>query len=529
MADLFKSPFYFLFVALIGYAGWAFSLRAEYNARPPVQKTDRPVRGTAATEQEAIGSEVYIDSVTELSAEDMELLRSLEVDEEEWSEVPEEDAAVSPFLSSPAEIESYLQSVDVFEQSFFADETAISSGAPKLDYEDEGRCGSERYRFSADLERATDLRAYLQTRADHPQFSKACIQHIMNFYTPSSRSLARCPKGAHGLPQFGGVKPCITKTMVQVTYNTYSDVADCFQFNPKDMLPKLFTESGFIMNSLGMRLDAGVGQFTSDGIRAVNNHIEKEIARLATSKRDSCRRLYDHRKLLAPVPHDESHRCSIIMPPENPLKNVFYMGLLNRLNADFMQKKFDNALIAQKFKQLGLKQANMNALRDAMVLLSYNIGSGGAFNALNTYLDKRLRDKLPVKIADFDFYNAKEEKDVDGKSKSVVTIARLNVTAVPIRKGAKDAALRLARAKELPNIIRSAHRRTFPEYLIYMQNNFDENQKILSKDYRVKGAPGYLSFIASKDQVLRDLFSNAGRSGDFCSNPQFLKVTGSPE
>ena len=38
------------------------------------------------------------------------------------------------------------------------------------------------------------------------------------------------------------------------------------------------------------------------------------------------------------------------------------------------------------------------------------------------------------------------------------------------------------------------------------------------------GAPGYLSFLASKDTALRTAFENSGADKYYCSNPNFLKI-----
>ena len=95
----------------------------------------------------------------------------------------------------------------------------------------------------------------------------------------------------------------------------------------------------------------------------------------------------------------------------------------------------------------------------------------------------------------------------------------------PSRKSiTADKKIKIQRAKLLPAKIRSSHLLTFPEFIIYQQNNFDENQKVVAKGYRTIGAPGYLSFLAAKDKGLRETFQEAGQDPNYCSNPKFLKI-----
>ena len=93
-----------------------------------------------------------------------------------------------------------------------------------------------------------------------------------------------------------------------------------------------------------------------------------------------------------------------------------------------------------------------------------------------------------------------------------------------IKKSDPNAKIKIKRAKVLPEKIRTAHLLTFPEFMIYNQNNFDVSQKNITKKYKTIGAPGYLGFLADKNKALRATFENAGAGADYCSNPNFLKI-----
>ena len=143
---------------------------------------------------------------------------------------------------------------------------------------------------------------------------------------------------------------------------------------------------------------------------------------------------------------------------------------------------------------------------------------------MNEYLDKRIKAKKKLTAEDFDFHNPKTAKDIDGQEKSVTQIARLYVNSPYIKKGDTETKIKIQRAKLLPEKIRNAYLLTFPEFMIYSQNNFDESQKVVTKNYKTIGAPGYLSFLAAKDKALRETFAEAGADPFFCSNPKFLKI-----
>ena len=362
---------------------------------------------------------------------------------------------------------------------------------------------------------------FLIERDDPPETNernmpRRCVTHVMNKFNLSSFFFARCA-GPTGSPSRGGMKPCISKILVNYTYNALMDVADCMNINPKSLLPKLSNESGLIINTFGSGMDAGVGQLTGDAIEEVNKYFDgylREIRAAATAGKVSCQRIVKNPKLITLVAAGSGSRCGLIAPVE---------------------------------------KINFNRVVEMVNLVGYNAGPPTAFKMFMDYLNRRVAyNKLPnvkrrlLTEVDFDFHNPKKQKDdIDGVERTVVEIARLNVNAPMIKKEEKPNKTRLDRIRALPEKIRTSHLLTFPEFLIYRQNNFDasilnptnlgrvndvknpeEKEKERGKypSFKTLAAPGYLNFLAAKDNAIRTTFETAGQSQWLCSDKNFLKI-----
>ncbi len=542
MGNFFKSPFYFLFCAGLGFAAWMFSFQSELNdanyfAKNKIQQSDFSSEKMPTVDDDgtAIEFDVYGNALpkaavmAELNAiDDEKLLNELQLNETEWSEKSDE-----PYSTSPADLEYYenLMNNSYGAPKDLSDYTQIAAEPPQVQYEDEAKCGSSRLAVENILKKSSAVSELIKENiSEESVFPRKCLIHVMNQFNLPDNTRASCPRniltGNVGAPVRGIVKPCVSKAIVNATYNSLMDVTNCMGINPKNLIPKLSNESGMLINTLGGGLDAGIGQLTRVAIEETNKHYDnlmQEIETKAVTK-PSCARILKYKSLLKKASEDPAKRCELIVAPENPLKNILYMAMLNRINTNTARRRFENNDIQSKIKKLGLADVNINALVEAIALASYNSGPATAFNALNEYLDKRIKIGKNLTAADFDFYNPKSAKDIDGEEKLVTKIARTYVNAPFIKINDPNKKIKLAKAKLLPEKIRTAHLLSFPEFLIYSQNNFDETQKIVAKGYKTIGAPGYLGFLADKNRALRETFAETSEGANYCSNPQFLKI-----
>lgn len=494
----------------------------------------------------------------------------------------------NPYALSPAQLDFYEQALrensglasnSPLDFTTIADEVAVN-------YEEVATCSSGKNKNRGNIEAvivkaakqsALFADAILERSQESKELPRKCVTHVMNKFGASPKSLARCPGGMNTAPQRGGSKPCISKNLVNLTYNHFTDVAECLNIDPKDLLPKLSNESGLLINTLGAGFDAGVGQLTQSAIEEVNKHYDRYFGEVekGSIKKPSCLRVMQYKAYLKKAKDPLAFRCSFIAPPENPMKNIMYMAIYNRMNMDnllgtkyiagetfidnngqmvqltntpsdrIVGGKFGINEIQAKFAQLGIADVNLGSLATMVAFNGYNTGPSTAFNMLNEYLTKRIAAKKSLTERDFDFHNPKTATDIDGKIKTVTEIARLFVRSAFIKQNDPDAKNKVKRAKLLPEKIRKSHLLTFPEFLIYNQNNFDGsilNPSNLAKveaisdpgakakerakyeRFAVIGAPGYLSFLASKDTALRTAFENSGSDKFYCSNPNFLKI-----
>ncbi len=538
MSAFFKSPFYFLFCASFGFLAWSLSFQSELNDPKYLTKNvlnEAQYSSNSMPQVDDDGTAITFDEfgnalpnaavVAELNQiKDSDLLRELQLSEQDLQKKSDE-----PYVTNPADVDLYEQmmSQSYGEKKDLQDFMQIAAVAPDINYDDEKACGlQKRLTVDANLKKSPLVAELIQDRADDPSIPKKCIIHVMKQFQLPDSTRGSCPKGAKGQPVRSAPKPCISKALVNATYNSFVDITSCLGVNPKSLLPKLSNESGMLINTLGTGLDAGVGQLTISAIEEVNNHYDsfmQEVEANAVTK-PACARMLKYKTLLAQTGSGSYERCGLIAAPENPTKNIFYMTMLNRLNTSTAKRRFENNDIQGKLAKLGLVDVNMNALIEAISLASYNAGPAVPFNSLNEYLDKRLKIGKKLTAADFDFHNPKTAKDIDGTDKLVTRIARSFVNAYVIKPNDPDLEIKLKKVKLLPEKIRTAHLLSFPEFLIYNQNNFDETQKVITKDYKTLGAPGYLGFLADKNRALRESFSETSEGADYCSNPNFLKI-----
>lgn len=478
----------------------------------------------------------------------------------------EDESQKDPYALTTEQIESIDH--DIYnnpEYRFDYSYEPIADDSLKVQYEDPKNskvCSGNRLFYEKQLTSNPKMKTLISSRTkEDPKLPKKCILHVMNQAGLSKSSLGLCAKAA-GPVRIPGAKPCVTENLVNATYNSFVDVMDCLNLNPKVFFPKISLESGFMINAYGAGKDGGIGQFTQAAIDGVNlsgtkdnNSFEYYLKQMevAASSKESCKRIMAYKSMLTKaVPSGAKNRCSMIGMPENPLRNVLYIGIFNRMQMDYFsgikyqagadfidkdghlvpvtytaQDEFEGVAKANKYKEsledLGIKNPNMHFFKEVLTLAGYNMGGPTAIRLFSKYLEKRKQFKKKLSYDDFDFNKVRTAKDVygDGKEKNVIDIARSFVMSSFISRKDKQAAriIKLKKRKQLPKEWATSYLKSFPEFLAYNANNYDGKQ---IRSYSVYGAPGYASYVAAKNREMRNVFNSAGIDPDFCSDPTFL-------
>lgn len=508
----------------------------------------------SAAADSTVESDTEFEVINKLS--DEELLKALEKSAQNTAIAAQEDYAIEPEAVEEIE-ERHMQLIAQSEQlSNSRGIASVKDESDTVNHEDLIKCDQNRQFYEKQIVKSSKIKDLLiKNSKSESKLSIKCITHIMKKFSVSNSRFANCPKAA-GAAKTPGAKPCVTENLVNLTYNSYMDVTDCLNLNPKLLMPKIGYESGFFINTLGSGQDGGLGQLTRPAIAEVNNHIERYVGEItkAAAHKPSCARLMKYKSFFTKVPIGPEERCSVIGLPENPLKNILYMALLNRINMDqisgikyvagrdYLQTNnrelasvnnnindvlggaFKTYNIKDKLIKLGIKNPNMHFFKEVILLIGYNTGVQTAVNLLKNYLDKRIEKNLKLSLTDFDFNNTKTTKDdITGEIKDVVSVARSYIMSSFVSpKEASTVKLDKAkRRKLLPKLWSESYTKTFPEYLAFRANSY--NGKSLDR-YSIYGYPGYLNLVAERNKSIREEFRKSRLSPDLCSDPYFLKV-----
>ncbi len=435
----------------------------------------------------------------------------------------------------------------------------IAEDSLKTDVEDPKDpkvCAGPRLFYEKQIGANPKLKELYTTReVESPALPRKCIIHVMNKMSLPKVSSGLCAK-ANGKVRIPGAKPCVSDNLVNLTYNSYVDVMECLNLNAKLFLPKISRESGFLINAYGAGKDGGIGQFTRSAIGAVNQEFQiymNEIEKAAATK-PSCARIMKYKSLLTKASDLAEQRCSMIGMPENPLRNILYIGIFNKSHMDhfsgskfiagqdfFVQgsemvpvkydstDEFAGLFKENKYKEtleeLGLKNPNMHVFKEFLTLAGYNMGSPTAIRLFGKYLDKRKFAKKNLTADDFDFNKVRMANDTlgDGKEKNVIEIARSFVMSsfISRKDTASIKATKIKKRRQLSREWSLSYLKSFPEFLAMNANNYDGKQ---TKAYDVYGAPGYVTFVADRNRELRKVFNDAGIDPNYCSDPDFLDL-----
>lgn len=232
------------------------------------------------------------------------------------------------------------------------------------------------------LERKMNLFSPEYLRGDTVQSSsKLPVQCIQLAQANHRGTYAVCEK-EFDKPKISYVKPCRTEAYVNLTYNAYHDVMDCFNLDPREMFYQIMIESGFHPNAINRTgFDSGLAQFTGNGIKRVENVVNNTQRILLESSRPSCQRVAS---IVGHFDLNSSHfknRCVMIAFPANPYRSMFFAYLHTRLDMISMEEYLVGVPEIQ--------DALTDKIRRQFLYLSYNRGMTGFRNLLQGYIASR--------------------------------------------------------------------------------------------------------------------------------------------
>ncbi len=452
---------------------------------------------------------------------DQQVLKELEKNKLKWNQNSKEDYSVSPEEVDKIEKRHRKQLPKRFKGNpafmLFDQLNNLISQKAQTEIEDPALCVASRNDYENLIEKFPKVKE-LFSLPDQGEFesglSKKCVTHIMNQFAMPGVGYASCSTSS-GNPKISGNKPCITENLVNLTYNSYMTVADCLNLSPKLLISKIEFESGFLINSVNQNQNSGLGQLNRAGVIEVNKQLDfylQEIEKSAIVKR-SCANLLKFRSLLTRASEGSEQKCAMIGLPENPLRSIFYMAVLNKINMQKLEETFTRQRISEKIERLGLKNPNLNSFKEMLALAASSIGVPTTMNIFLDYLNKRLENNLMLTDDDFDFTG----------SKNAVTVARNYVMSSFL--GPKDSVqMKLEKAKkrkELPKLWALSYTRTFPEHLAFRANTYDGK----SNTYSLLGFPGYVNLVAERNTDIRNVFTKSDLDPDQCTDPNFMKLT----
>lgn len=560
-ANWLQHPSYFFFWLCVGVFAWSFSFGP---AQLPVTDQTYQMSSFADTPNEELDFEQKMQELLD-NPKAVNPEEGYEYTPEQIEETERQYAGTIDLEKD--QIAEYLKKKEFSFSNVSADDLSYL-----VSYEDPKVCGASRNYLEGVLGSPKISEWTAERAVESESLPRKCIAFTLNSYpeiftkeavlqtkASSSVAFAKC-KNLDSAPFMNKKKrianptPCVSKKFVNVTYNAYVDVLECLKLNPKELLPKIYNESGFFMNAFGSGMDGGVGQLTGLAIEQVNSiypgYIKEMTQAALAAPGGACARIMKYKSLIAPAKAEPGFRCSLILPEQNPLRNLVYSAILTRYNTkyvsgisyrageemlagednqmtavkgtseDLMNGKMKEFDILKKLTQLGMKNVNLHDYKTMLVLVGYNSGIGTATNTLVNYLDQRIEansksksSKYNLTAAHFDFYST---KDLVRDARRIVMSSHINSDDDAETKAAK-----IQRRKILPSYWASAYTRTFPEYLALRMNKYDGKTK---RPFTVYGFPGYLNALANKNKLIRETFQTGGVDPNYCTLENFLKI-----
>lgn len=185
-------------------------------------------------------------------------------------------------------------------------------------------------------------------------------------------------------PKVSVVRPCMTEKYVNLSYNAYHDVMDCFNLDPREMFYQIMIESGFHINAINKTgFDSGISQFTANGIKRVtaNNLVERTRRVLLESSRPSCQRISSIIGNFNIDAFSVKKRCSMIALPKNPYRAMMF---------GYLHTMLDRITLDEHLAQMPeIYEALTDRIRRQLLYVSYNRGMTGLLRLLRGYIDSR--------------------------------------------------------------------------------------------------------------------------------------------
>lgn len=246
-------------------------------------------------------------------------------------------------------------------------------------------CRSERKMYLED----EILRMPIEYTQDHTSeyrnfIPMKCIQFAQNQFRGN---FARC-EDEDSKPKATSARPCMTESYVNLTYNAYHDVMDCFNLDPKEFYLQIMIESGFHINAFNKSgFDSGIAQFTGNGIKRIvsDNRIERTRRVLLESSRKSCQRIASIVGVFDITSFVVEKRCAMISLPKNPYRGMLFNYLHTMLDQIDLRRQLDAELSDYSEIQPVLTEK----IRRQLVYLAYNRGMTGLKRLLIGYVENR--------------------------------------------------------------------------------------------------------------------------------------------
>lgn len=286
----------------------------------------------------------------------------------------------------------------------------------------------------------------------------------LNKYTKDPGLYAQCSNHSEEQPERIMNKACVTRDYVNVVYNSLLDVADCMNVPAKFIIPKLANESGLHINAFGLVNDGGIGQFTEQALRDVQQNYDLFISGIKNSKKESCQRLNSIPGAVVSSKFDiktsDNQRCHSIAGPTNPIRSLIYYAIFyhstkrnaesawrnttdqfgrnaerllkdSYLNIDqIMNEKGLSAVQAQRYVN-----HRINKIKEMLFVMAYNAGPSSPARALIKWLNLRETKATAVPITDQDLnMNFWPEKKInqlpkgDDRANAFLQEKRINAT-----------------------------------------------------------------------------------------------------
>jgi len=192
----------------------------------------------------------------------------------------------------------------------------------------------------------------------------------------------------------GGEFPCLSPAYAQVIQRQLNVVADCLEIDPKQMIPKIKKESGFIQNAIGPGEDAGIGQLTHKALDQIEKAlpIYRHFILKNSKQKASCAILSTFDQKIFGIKKDlRHHRCQIIAGPDNPLRAIMFTAVLLKDMRILTDHDLTHFRVFDLLETAGLKsqQYDHGHLVDLLTNMAYNSGSSDAVHLLRQYAGAR--------------------------------------------------------------------------------------------------------------------------------------------